>query len=402
MVRPVSPRARRLLWGILAVGLVGRVVLAFETYGLRYDIDSVHIVYEALANDPLNVYTDVNGDPFNRWPYFPTFLLWVAAAGGPLDSIGLPFHGSIQLPQIAADLAIAWLVQDFLGRRGHGERVRLAAAALVALGPSFWIISAFHGQMDALVALPAVAAIWLWDRMEPGVSRAAWCGLLIGLAVTFKTLPGILLLALLPWVASRREAAALIGAAAVLPVLTILPFLVADPDGVTEAFRNHRAIVGIGGIGLLIQPEFADAWLAGKEVDPSGLNQFLLDHQAQAVALLMLPFMALVLWRRPEPDRGAALLSLALVTVGIGFAFGYVLWALPFALMAGYVWQAAAVQAGLLLPQIILYFHPWDSPPVGVYTVIMIALWCAAAATLAVLTRRVYMYPRSRMRSSMS
>jgi uncharacterized membrane protein len=398
----MSPRARKLLWGMLAVGLVGRVVLAFETYGLRYDIDSVHIVYESLANDPLNVYSDVNGDPFNRWPYLPTFLAWVAASGGVLDSIGLPFHGTIQLPQIGADMAIAWLVQDFLGRRGHCDRVRLAAAGLVALGPSFWIVSAFHGQMDSLVALPAVGAIWLWDRMEPGVRRAAWCGLLIGLAVTFKTLPGVLLLVLLPWVASRREAAALIGSAAVLPVLTIAPFLIADPGGVVDAFRNHRAIVGVGGIGLLVQPELADAWLAGKDVELSGLNEFLLDRQAQVVALLMLPFMGLVLWRRPEPARGAALLSVALVVLGIGFAFGYVLWALPFALMAGYVWQAAAVQAGLLLPQVILYWHPFESPPTGLYTALMIAVWCAAAAALAVLTARVYMYPRSRIRSSMS
>ena len=398
----MSPRARKLLWAMLLVGLVGRVVLAFKTYGLRYDIDSVHIVSDALADDPLHVYTDVNGHPFNRWPYLPTFLIWVAACGGVLESIGLPFHGTIQLPQILADCAIAWLVQDFLGRRGHGERMRLAAAALVALGPSFWIVSAYHGQMDSLVALPAVVAIWLWDRMEPGVPRAAWCGLLIGLAVTFKTLPGILLLALLPAVRSRREAAAMIGCAALLPVLTLLPFLVADPDGVIDAFREHRAIVGIGGIGLVIQPDLADSWLAAKDVGLSSVNLFLLDHQSQVVALLMLPFIGLALWRRPEPAQAAALLSGALVTLGVGFAFGYVLWALPFVLMAGYVWQVAAVQAGLLLPQVILYFHPWESPPVGLYAVLMIAVWCAAAAALAILARGVYMYPRSRMRSSMS
>jgi len=37
------------VWALIAVGFVGRVVLAFKTYGVAYDIDSLKSVRDALA-----------------------------------------------------------------------------------------------------------------------------------------------------------------------------------------------------------------------------------------------------------------------------------------------------------------------------------------------------------------
>jgi glycosyl transferase family 87 len=375
---PVSIRLRRGLWLVIGFGLVLRVVLAFETEGIHYDTESLKAVRNALTSDPLHVYSLVNGHPHNRWPYPPGFFPWLAVAGALTSVSGLSFHGWALLPQIAADGALAWLVQDFLGRRGAPEMVRLAASSLVAVGPAFWIVTSFHGHIDSLAILPAVLAVWLWDRSPPGVRRALLCGLLAGLGASLKLVPILVLVALIRWASSRREVVVLVASALVVPALAFAPFLVADWDGTVHTFQAHRALPGFGGIGLLVQPELAKIWLNNGSAEPSGVSRFLLEHQGPIVAVLMVPVVGLVLARRPRPVVGAALLFSALVVLDPGFGFQYVLWALPFALMAGCIWQVAVLEALLFPPAALLYWHPFGHAPTAVYATFMIAAWLFA------------------------
>ncbi len=377
----MSRRAHRLLWAAIAAALAGRVALAFATYGLGFDMDSFHIVRAALASDLLDVYGSANSGEFNRWPYPPAFFAWIGVSGF-LESVsGLSYHGFVQLPQIAADGALAWLVQDYLGRRGASERLRLAAATLVLLGPSFWIVSGYQGQIDQVAILPAVLALWLWDRSPSGPRRAIACGLLVGLGAALKVVPGLMIFALLPTVASRREALALAGAAVSVPLVLFTPFLLADLDAVVETFRRHRTLPGFGGISLLVQPELASAWLEGSGDPLSRVSNFLLDHGTILVACAMAPVVGLVVLRRPPALAGAVLLFSALLVLNPSFEFHFIAYALPFALMAGFVWQVAALQLALFLPMAMFYWEP-DLAPVGVYVAIMIAVWCAAAAAV--------------------
>ena len=378
----MSPRARRLLWLVIAVGVAARLIVAFKTYGFLYDMDSLVAVRRALTHHPLHVYSIVNGHPYNRWPYPPGFFPWILASSGLASVTGLPYHGFVQVAQIAADGVIAWLVQDHLGRRGAGERLRLAAASLVALGPSFAIISGYHGHFDSAAFLPAVLALWLWDRLEPGPGRALIAGVLIGVGATIKTVPVLMVFALLPSVRSRREVAALILPAIAIPVISLAPFVIADAHGTIHALRSHRALPGFGGISLAVQPGLAHQWLFHEPLRVSGVTHFLDVHEFALVAVLMAPFVALVLVRRTPPTEAAALLWCALPLLTIGFAFEYVIWALPFALMAGYAWQVAAVQAGLLLPTVIFEWHTFHPPPTGVYVAIMLAVWVGAVAAV--------------------
>jgi hypothetical protein len=385
----MSSRAQRTLWGVIGVGVLVRLVVAFKTYGLQYDMDSLRQVRDVLRYDPLHLYSIVNGHPNFRWPYLPGFLPWVRASGWLENHVGLPFHGWVQVLPIAADAGIAWLVQHYLGLRGATERRRLVAAGLVALGPSFAIISGYHGQIDQTAILPAVAALVAWKRLAPGPRRGLAAGLLIGLAVSLKTVPVLMLAALLPWAASRREAAALVIPAITVPLATLAPFLVADTHAVTMTLREHVTLPGFGGLSLLVQPEFAKVWLLGSNVPMSGLNQDLLRHEHTIVAALMLPCVLLVLWRRPQPAVGAAFLFLALELLSVGWSFQYAVWALPFALMCGWLWQVAAVQAALLIPSVLTYWHGIVDRPHVLYIPIMIGLWAVLVVVLLGLVRRL-------------
>jgi hypothetical protein len=371
----LSRRGLGILAGLIVAGLLARLVVAFNSYGVAYDIDSFVAVRDALRTDPLNLYSSVNGHPLLRWPYPPTFLPLVAAAGWMADTFGLAFHGWVQVPQIIADGAIAWLVQHYLGLQGASERLRLAAAALVAIGPSFAVISGYHGQLDAAAILPAAAALVVWRRSPPGLRRALAAGALIGLAASIKTAPILVLAALLPTAGTWKERAGLVVPAVLIPLIALAPFLIADGADTLAALRGHRALLGLGGISLLAQPELARAWLLGENVTLSGVSSAFAIHQMGIVAALMAPLAALLIWRRVPPALAATLLWLAFLVLAPGFAFQYVVWGLPFALMAGYVWQVAAVQGALLIPSVLLYRAGTLDDPTRLYVPIMMLTW---------------------------
>lgn len=376
----------RLVWGLILAGTAIRLVLAFATVGLAYDIESFRLVADQLDRDPLELYGALNVGETFRWPYPPAFLPLVYACSHLADWTGLPFHGLIQVPAIAADAAIAWLVGDILGRRGASERTRLAAVALVALGPSFAAVSGYHGHMDSLAILPAVAALAVWER-APGARRAVVAGLLIGLGAALKTVPGLMLIALLPSARSHRERVVLVGCALAVPVALLAPFLATDADGVRHALE-YTGVPGLGGLSLVVQPDLARFWLTAPDVSPNALTRFLVDH-ASLVNAVVLGALAIVLLVRRAPAPAAAVATwLAVWVFGTGFFFQYVVWGLPFVIALGSLRAAAALQLALLPPMLIFYRGPWESDAiVPVFVTMMLALWCAFAAGLGVLVR---------------
>ena len=241
--RRISPRTA--LLALLVAGTLVRLVLAAKTPGNAFDTQSFRIVATRLGQgDLLHLYGDVNrGETFLRWPYPPGFLPLLA----PLQPLAHRevFEALVRLPSVLADLGMALIVFRALERAGRAWTA-VAAAGLVLLGPSFLANSGGHGQLDSLAILPVVAAVVVWER--GGSSRAFQAGLLIGLGACVKTVPAFFLLALLPTVRDRRELARLVGTAAALPVLALLPFFLADPHGVKDAltYRGFRLRRGPG------------------------------------------------------------------------------------------------------------------------------------------------------------
>src|SRR2546423_5288570 len=130
--------------------------------------------------------------------------------------------------------------------------------------------------------------------------------------------------------------------------------MLADAHGTVHTLRVHRFLPGFGGISWRAQPELAGSWLKHGAHGLTGVSRFLLEHEVPILALLMAPFALVVLVRRPPPTVAAALLWAALVVCNPGFEFEFVVWALPFALMAGWIRRVAAVQAALFVPAAIL------------------------------------------------
>ena len=330
---------------------------------------------------PFALYADVNPSSGARWPYPSGYLPWLLVASWIAGHSALPFHGVVQLPPILADAGLAWVGQAFLGDRGAGERTRLVAAALVAAGPSFAFVSGYEGQFDNAAILPAAAAVLAWGRMAPS-GRAPAAGLLLGLGAALKTVPAIVALALLPRVSSRREAAVLLGAAVAVPILLLVPWLVAEPHATVDSLR-YSGVPGLGGLSLLAQPNLLDYWLLDGSVQLSGLSNTLLDLRFVITAVALAAATALLARRRPDPAVGAVLLWLAVFASAVSFGPRYVVWGLPFMLMAGYLREAALLQLLAFPAAVILAFRTYDSESVVVvYAILMLAVLVASIVWL--------------------
>ena len=374
----------RAVWALILAGTLLRLALGLSTFGVAFDVEAFGLVRDALQGpEPLQAYGESD-----RWPYPPGYFPWILLADL-LDGLaGLSFTDLVQIPPILADAGIAWLVQWYLGQRGHGPRARVAATALVAFGPVFFAVSGYHGQIDSLAILPALAGLVVWERM-PGSRRAVAAGLLIGVGACIKTVPLLVVLALLPWARSPREAVTLVVSAAALPVLAFVPFALADPDGVATALR-YRGVPGVGGISLLVQPNLARTWMNEVPVEGSGLTVALLDLGGPLTVLVILAVGAFLFRHRPPPAVGAALLYLAVWAFGINFFLQYVIWGLPLLLMAGYVREVAAAQALMLPALVLVYLRPWEAELAAwLYVPASLALWAASLAGFVLLARQV-------------
>jgi uncharacterized membrane protein len=386
----------RTLWLVIGLGVAVRLVLAFTTDGVHYDLEAYRIVGDALLNTPSRVYAIANGQPhFPRWPYPPGYFPFILAADGGAHLTGLDFFSLVRVPFILSDAAIAWIVQDFLGRRGADHGRRLAAAALVALGPSFVAISGFHGQLDPIAILPAVAALALWDRTD-----ASWrpyaAGALIGVGGSIKTVPLLMLLALLPSARSRGEGVRLLASAGVVALVAIAPWLATAGTGWLRAFRYNGA-PGLGSLSLVAQPDLAPAWFGLGHARLSDFSQALYDHSRLIAGVAILAAGALVLRFRAPATTAAVLLWLTVYVFGVTFFMQYMVWGLPFFLMAGYLREVLLLQAVLLGPTLVTYVKVSQGWLVDVlYVVPMLAVWTGMAVSLVLLARRVVIDGRAR------
>lgn len=376
------------LWALLAAGLAVRLVLAFTTDGVVPDLESFRIVADALRAAPGHVYEIANADPpFVRWPYPPGYFPFVTAADRLADATGLDFLSVVRLGPIAADLALAAVVAAYLGRRGHGPGTRLAAVALIALGPPFVAVSGYHGQIDAVAVLPAVLALVLWERTD-APWRGAAAGALIGLGASVKTIPLLTVLALLPSARSWREAAYLVGCAAALPLVAVAPWIVSEGTGWLRVFRYNGA-PGLGGLSLLAQPDLAPAWFGHGGATPNGLSQALFDASRYVAGASVLAVAGVLLRLRAGATVAAVAIWLAVYAFGVTFFMQYAVWGIPFFLMAGYVRHVAVLELALTAPVLVTYAgiagREWHVHVL--YVAPMLLVWAGMTLALIALLR---------------
>jgi hypothetical protein len=77
--------------------------------------------------------------------------------------------------------------------------------------------------------------------------------------------------------------------------------------------------------------------------------------------------------------------------LGAGFFFQYLVWGLPFLILAGWLQVTMLLELVLLLPTLIFYETPWHAEGiVVVFAAAMLVVWVAWLGGLAVLGRALW------------
>lgn len=393
---PLSRNALRILVAMVAIGTAVRLAVAFNTYGVPFDEQSFEMVRRALADPSFSVY-DL---PPARWPYPPGFLGFVRLAGGVAHVTRLPFHALVHVPSILADGVIAVVVQHWLRFTGRAEPAALLAAALVVLGPSFAIVSGYHGQIDAVAILPAVVGVLAWER--GGRRRGLVAGVFIGLGAAVKSTPAFCALALLPTARSWRERAVVLSTTAAVPLSTLVPWLASEPRRTLQALTYNKGVGGYGGLSAFIEPSLTRYWSTSHLPVPrvSSLLGTVSHYQNIIVGCAVLAVAALFLRRRTPALEAASGIWLAVYVVNPNFAYPYLVWGMPFFLLAGHVRLVALFELAILPATVVVYFGLHRVDPTGwVYFGLIQSVWLALVAVAAIMLRSLLREPPTKLTS---
>jgi uncharacterized membrane protein len=246
-------------------------------------------------------------------------------------------------------------------------------AAHVALSPV--LVLAALVSVDLLGVLLASVALWAWGR-----DRIVWAGVLLGLAISARSYPLVLLVAIgllavrsgrvAPW---RRLAITTL----VTWLAVSLPWLVVNSDGLLSVYRSW--------------------WRAGASYGSLWMVSGLLGHglpQGRVTILVMVGWVgavvvgtifALSLNRRPAVAEVSLVMLVIVVVTGKAVPVQAALWLLPLIALVGLKWRDHLIWAGCEATYFVavwLYIAGLSKPdrglPSGGYSAILllrIAAW---------------------------
>ena len=207
-------------------------------------------------------------------------------------------------------------------------------AAQVALSPVLLLTAMVSSDLFG-VAL-ASAGVWAWSRRRPVLA-----GGLLGLAVTARTYPLLILLALvfLGLRSGRLTAVGrALGAAAASIAIVVLPFLVGNPSAILRSVQTWgESLPGLGSVWMLPQLVAGTA-LPVNATTVLALVGLLLAGLAGALLALTTP-------RRPTlAEVSLVVVAIALIT-GKSFPVQSSLWLVPLVALCGLRWRDHLVWA---------------------------------------------------------
>lgn len=250
------------------------------------------------------------------YPYPPLWMLAEATAALVTNLTGFSFHFLIKFLPNLADVAITIFLYKFLKK----QKVSSTKAALWSLfyifNPISLIISAAHGQFDAIINFFTVLSIYFANP------------LLLGLAIIFKAYPSLLLpLFLFFGHKTFIQKVKFLFLASLPAGLTLLPFLKNNFIQTTSAIFGYSGVYDFG-YGAILRAFWYQIhhqyWLPfSPELLSASKVAFLIG-----AALLYLLFAG-----GKNLIKGCLAIYLLFFTVYFGLSAQYFTWALPLAIL---------------------------------------------------------------------
>ncbi len=372
----VPGRTAWMLAGIaLVVRLLPSAVLAYDT---DFDIQSFQLTGEVLAKGQ-DVYTDELTQ--NRHPYLPLQMYAMYGAYRIADATNLPFPFVVRLLPVFVDASIALLLfYRLLNVVSASEAFRWGL--IYALNPVTVLVSAAHGQFDALPALLTLLALL-------SVPYSLWkTGLFLGLGILDKSWPILAWPQIMARLRTWRERFFVTLLMGIVPLMAVAVYswvFDANPvDSVRKAVSYNWG-TGIWGytyflrMGLMHFPKWPLTW-----------TWFL--RFARWLTLGFLGWLWFVRARHQSPVAGFLTILLGFLAWGHAFSIQYLLWIVPFAVyqreriwLARYVLAACAYMFlayyTLIFQNSITNLLPWPQAdwfiimPAGIPAWLVVVFW---------------------------
>jgi len=305
----VLSRLEKSLWlALLALGglaLLARVLVVTTSIGSN-DMET----WAGFAN---RIYRRGVGELYDHVRLFnhpPLMGHFAGAAYAVSKWTGIPFAWLFKTPIVLSDLGAAVLL--YRGWRERGAIVAALVFAAFCANPVSILISAYHGNTDALCASLMLLSAVLMDR-----GRAFGAGLALAASINVKLIPVILIAPIGACVRDRKEALKYLGGLAI-GALPFLPYLLWHWQGFYEhalAYRSRPKVWGITFLSarLASAPHISEIGTA--------ITEFWVKRGSLAV--LGWPLILAVLQRFRGPRFSARELAAATVLGFLAFAPGF-------------------------------------------------------------------------------
>jgi Gpi18-like mannosyltransferase len=319
---PFRPALPLLLFFALAIRWYFLVQFPNPSGDVAFDAESYKIV-GSLVRAGKDVYANTD-----RHPYLPFQMYFMAAASWLGDNTGPHFFSWVRWPNIMADLGITVLIYRSLLRLGRGESEAFWFAFIWAVHPVSIYTSVIHGQFDSVAVFFSLLS-WHLARFWRGWTGAALGGAALGIAILDKTWPVILLPALVVAAPELRRRLVFSATALVVPLVAIGIY-----QGIfgTTMHLIELKVVNYGAVPDRYGFTYAFAhYLQG--VVPDHWLPYFREHGRDIFLVSVVIVASVVVPRRDTLTSCVALLATFLVFAN-GWGSQYLVWIVPFAIMA--------------------------------------------------------------------
>ena len=341
------------LWALFAAALLVRLLIAFRFHG------SVDIDIEMEAGQVI-----LAGG--SAWTSKLPIGYFLPAAMHLLSGwTGIPDSAAQKFPAIAGDLLAGFLLWRY-------ARPNWRIPAIYLLNPVTIMLSAYHGNVDPLMAAVMIAALqlrWREQRVASGVA--------LGIAAAMKP-TAILMLPALVLPLTFGSAMAVGATAVLLPIAMTIPFALRDPSA-GWYLLSYGGPYGKWGFSLILkQLENVSrqiASLRGPALNALGrLNAALSSSGKYFVMAALMVWFLWLFFRRSRIDtfeKAAAAVAasfLVFYVFTLGFGVQYLSLALPFLLIVSM--RLAVLYTAVLTPFLAgLYYQEYVKTLYGVKSI---------------------------------
>jgi hypothetical protein len=313
-----------------AAFLIGALLVRFPPalllpIGAEYDITSFRLSAEVFLRGG-DVYTDATSA--GRHPYLPFYLYNLGGMMWLSTLTGLPFVFTVKLLPVLADVTITGLIYRGALCRGKAPRVAATWAWIYALHPIALLVTAYHGQFDAI---PVLLMLFAWFSLQ---CLRTWSlsAVFMGLAILSKTWP-VIFLPLLMWrfTAGWRQRVLYVLISFLIPATATWAYvylLQTDPQPMLQRALLHGGVAGYWGVsgGVALINRYSD--------------NALLELYTLFVAngrYLLLATAVFIFWHTRRQDSLNALTTLlvAILVVTPGMGLQWLFWLIAPAVLAG-------------------------------------------------------------------